>query len=77
MIKNLTPREIAVMMLIGTVCIILLAMELSIIMRAGTADVAESRALLADITKMVIALTAGFFMGKKDTDGDEPKPPVL
>ena len=64
--KNLTPREIAVLMLISTVCIILMAMEFSIVMRASGADVAESRALLADITKMVIALTAGFFMGKKD-----------
>ncbi len=62
--KTWTPQAIACVMLIATVCIIMLTIEAGIVTRATSSDVAESRALLAHTTDLVIGLTAGFFMGK-------------
>jgi hypothetical protein len=68
--KHWTPQEIACVILIGSVCLIMIAMEGGIVFRSTAGDVADSRQLLSHMTDIVIGLTAGFFMGKSKQKED-------
>ena len=78
-----TPQNIACVMLIGTVCIIMLAIEAGIVTRSAPSDVSESRQLLNHMTDIIIGLTAGFFMGRtrnpwrRSISSDSDHPPLM
>jgi hypothetical protein len=67
--KDWTPRDIANIMVIGTVCVILLTIEAGIVWRSTPSDVSESRGLLTDTVSLVIGLVAGYFI--RHSDGDK------
>ncbi len=68
--KRWSPEYWAALVILGTICGIMVTMEVGIVIRSNEGDVTESRQILVHMTDVAIGLATGLLIGKNMGKGN-------